>query len=145
MDDVRAAAEFRLRRLFGSCVDQWNAPSQAIADMWTLAHAYLAEHPADDGQRRSTITWHPGGAQGENPEFSDGDKIIAAVPVRDRRISADKWYWEYHIITASCDSENPLVWNDVNGEAWCAWDWSCVEWWTPAKFDLPLVQQAKQG
>lgn len=94
---------------------------------------------------RSAITWHPGGAQGENPEFGDGDKIIVAVPVRDRRISADKWYWEYHIITAFGDSENPLVWNDVNGEAWCAWDWSCVEWWTPAKFDLPLVEQAKCG
>ena len=46
-DELRAAAE-RLRDLAGTTVDTWNAPGQAVADMWLLAEAYLSEHRADD-------------------------------------------------------------------------------------------------
>ena len=48
-DDLRAAE--RLRGLVGcTAIDFENASRDCVADMWLLSSAYLAEHPADDGE-----------------------------------------------------------------------------------------------
>ena len=48
-DDIRAAAE-RCKDLFGTFVDFDNMPIECIKDLFVLAQAYIAEHPADDDE-----------------------------------------------------------------------------------------------
>ena len=68
-------------------------------------------------------TWTP--ASEHTGFFEDGESYLVRVPVIDQRYSRE--YMEYHIITASCDSETPVTFNDQHGDRWCEWDWDDVE------------------
>ena len=98
----------------------------------TAAREQLAE------AREALPKWIPAS---EHPGlFEDGEAYLVRVPVLNQRYSRE--FMEYHIITASCDSETPVTFNDQNGDHWCAWDWEDVEAYI--KFDtLARLTQPK--
>ena len=49
VDKIKHAAEM-LRDMAGTKVDLENASPECLDDMWTLAQAYLADHPPDDDE-----------------------------------------------------------------------------------------------
>lgn len=71
----------------------------------------------------AVATWTP--ASEHSGLFEDGESYLVRVPVINQRYNRE--FMEYHIITATCDSETPVTFNDQNGDTWCAWDWEDVE------------------
>jgi hypothetical protein len=67
--------------------------------------------------------------------FYDGDQLLVAVPVNCRH--GGKPYWEYSVVTVSCDSEHFSM--DTHDNGW-GWEWSDVEWWMPlSSYKLPVI------
>ena len=89
-----------------------------------------------DGSVELIQRWLPGGAQGNtDQEFIDGDQYLFAV-----RLAGDSW--EFHVVVAKCDhwDHEGCEFETPNGEAWCDWSWSEVEWFVPCSdLDLPYV------
>jgi hypothetical protein len=70
-----------------------------------------------------------------NQVFYDGDQLLVAVPVNCRH--GGKPYWEYSVVTVSCDSEHFSM--DTHDNGW-GWEWSDVEWWMPlSSYKLPVI------
>ena len=71
-------------------------------------------------------------------DFEDGEQLLVALQVSSYPDS--RYAWEYHVITANCDSETPASFT-CNGESW-GWDWEDVELWLPLSRRIPGVHPA---
>lgn len=97
---------------------------------------------------KTELTWLPGGAQGNEPEFECGDQIVVAVRVaynnhkqvsRIRDGKRHEW-WEFYILYIYCDSETPVQFTKSDGDSWSEWDWSDVDWYAKFGPKLPVPE-----
>lgn len=97
----------------------------------------MSESILSDGSVETINRWTPAGAQGNFPELTDGDQYILAIRIHDRR-GADRW--QFHTVTARCDSETAVSFDLPGGEPFDEFNWSEVDWFLPCEdIDLPFA------
>lgn len=87
------------------------------------------------------MKWHPGPAQGNDPvargDVLVGDRFLVLVGCIENRMAGiyERTYWDATVIVAT-----ETGWDDAEGDAWGAWDWSDVEWFVKLdKENLPPI------
>lgn len=60
--------------------------------------------------------------KGDDHEFYEGDRLLAAVPVRDREWDPPRHYWDIGIVTVD---EHGSLWVEDSGDAYGSdWGWT---------------------
>ena len=93
-------------------------------------------------QHNGTVVWRPGGAQGADWPWHDGDEALVAVRLATGQWETGQWQrsstvWDFHHVRVHCDDgECGLMDND--GSSFDAWCWDDIEWWAkPSEMTFP--------
>lgn len=85
---------------------------------------------------------------GEHPqEWEDGESYLLRVPVCILRPwGAREKTYEFHIVTAQCDDDEPVSFLAANGDPWDLWYWEDADYFIRMeKLPVPCSREDTQG